>query len=515
MFVLHGDRDESVDVKNSRYAVRMLQRWGYDVRYHELPGRGHESFFMDDQIVAWFRLHTLQRAPRHVRLRASDLYGANAHWVHAEQQEDPLAFMGVDARITQANIIRVASENVLQIRLNPPRELLDASKPVKVLWNDTLAFDGPLPADGQITLRAKGYAPGRRVKKPMGPKPFAIVVGTISTDPKTKRVCRLLAEQARAGWKDWQHAEPRLFIDTEMTDEQIRKYSLTLYGGPEDNAVTARLAQDIPLKIEPQRITIDGRAFEIRDAAVRLVYAHPWNDDRLVTILAGNSADGMFRANLLTDDGDFAIDDGRIDPQRDVAHLAAWGSFDHNWRLNPQYLTTGSPSFRATLAVRKAPRHITAAVPDRRLMLADLLETSSVGSFATMMRDRNWQGKPLRLAGRTYASGIAVESWHETCKATWDITGGDWKRLRATIGIEVADKPQDIPAPLRNATHVLFIVRGDGKELYRSPPFGIDSKPLDLDVDIAGANELELEVSNNRRDSAASSVNWADVRLEK
>jgi hypothetical protein len=58
-------------------------------------------------------------------------------------------------------------------------------------------------------------------------------------------------------------------------------------------------------------------------------------------------------------------------------------------------------------------------------------------------------------------------------------------------------------------------VRGDGKELYRSPPFGVDSKPLGLDVDIAGVKELELEVFNNRRDSAAASVNWADARLTK
>jgi poly(3-hydroxybutyrate) depolymerase len=515
VFVLHGDIDEAVSVQNSRYAVRMLQRWGYDVRYHELPGRGHASLYMDDEIVRWFRLHTLQRAPRHVQLRAADLAGANAHWVHAEQQEDPLAFMTADARITQANIIRLATENILQIRLNPPRELLDPAKPVKVLWNDALAFEGPLPADGQITLRAEGYTPGELFKKPMGPKPFAIVIGTTSPDVRMRAMCRLLATQTRDGWEIWQHVQPRVFIDTEMTDEQIRSYSLTLVGGPADNAVTAKLIRDIPLKIEPQRITIDGRAFEVADAAVRLIYAHPWNDDRLVTVLAGNSADGMFRANVLTDDADFAIDDGRIDPQRDVAHLAAWGGFDCRWRLNPKYVTTGDPSTRATLPVRKAPRHITAAVRGRRLMLADLLESASAGSFAIMIRDLNWQGGPIRLGRTTYTSGIAVDCWDEPCKARWDLAGGGWKRLRATIGIEVDAQALEAYPALRSATRVVFIVRGDGKELFRSPPFGIDTAPLDLNVDIAGVKDLELEVWNNRRDNAAASVNWANVRLEK
>ena len=37
IYVHHGDQDHSVNVEYSRYGVRMLQRWGYDVRYHEIP----------------------------------------------------------------------------------------------------------------------------------------------------------------------------------------------------------------------------------------------------------------------------------------------------------------------------------------------------------------------------------------------------------------------------------------------------------------------------------------------
>jgi dienelactone hydrolase len=514
VFVLHGDHDEAVDVAHSRYAVRMLQRWGYEVRYHELPGRGHESLFMDDEIVGWFRLHTLQRAPRHVRLRAASLDGADAHWVHAEQQEDPFAFMLVDARVTQANIIRLTGQNVLQVRLNPPRELLDPTRPVKVLWNDTLAFDAPLPADGQITLRAKDYTPGQRVKKPMGPKPSAIVVGTISKEEPMKRFCRLLAERAREAWKNWQHVEPRFFTDTEITDEQLREYSLVLYGGPEDNAVTARLIKDIPLTIEPARITLDGREFAVRDAAVRLVYPHPLNDDRLVTVVAGTSAQGLFHADRLPEDFDFVIDDGKVtdDPDRTVV---AWGRFDHHWRYDDRYVHQGDPSARARAPTRKVPSVVSLDTAEPAVLLSDAAETTSCGSFAVMMRDRNRQGKPITLGGKTYPSGLAVECWNEPCKATWDLAGGNWKRLRATIGIEVDAKSLDTDPALRGYTRVVFIVRGDGKELYRSPAFGIDSKPVDVDVDVTGVGQLELEVSNNLRESAASSVNWANLRLEK
>ena len=519
VFVNHGDSDELVPVANSRYAVRMLQRWGYDVRYWEHPGKGHGNLgpATDDAIVQWFLQHTLQRAPRHVVMRSPDLFGADAHWVHAEQQENPFAALVVDAHVYQDSVIRLSSENTLQIRLNPPRELIDPAGLVKVVWNGEPAYHGAIPPDGQITLRAPGYTPGPRDKKAIGPTPFAIVVGTTSKDERTRRFCRLLAERMRDDWKTWQHVTPRYFTDTEITDPQIRAYSLILFGGPEDNAVTARLSKDIPLKVEPNMITVDGRTFDVTDAAVRLVYPHPLNADRGVTIITGNSADGLFRAATLPDNVDFVIEDGRIGPEDDYfKNVVAWGRFDCHWRLDDKYLTAGDPSARARAPRSKVPKFLSVAVPDPRLGLSDVLATTTCGSFDGMMRDWNWQGKPLRPGGRAFSSGIAVQCRHEPCKATYDLSGGNWKHFRATIGIEVDTKPADITPLERQSTGVVFVVRGDGKELYKSPAFGVDSKALDLDVDISAVKQLELEVTNVARwHNIASSVDWADARLEK
>ena len=43
VYVHHGDADAAVNVEWSRYGVRMLQRWGYDLRYQEYPGKVHEA----------------------------------------------------------------------------------------------------------------------------------------------------------------------------------------------------------------------------------------------------------------------------------------------------------------------------------------------------------------------------------------------------------------------------------------------------------------------------------------
>ena len=158
------------------------------------------------------------------------------------------------------------------------------------------------------------------------------------------------------------------------------------------------------------------------------------------------------------------------------------------------------------------PKFLTTAVPDPRLALSDVLATTSCGSFDGMMRDWSWQGTPLRPGGRAFRNGIAVECRHEPCKATYDLSGGNWKRFRATIGIEIDTKPADITPLERQSTRVVFIVRGDGKELYRSPPFGVNSGAVDLDVDVSTVKQLELEVSNEQRwHNIASSVDWADV----
>jgi hypothetical protein len=519
VFVNVGDKDSRGLVGSQRYVVRMLQRWGYDVRYWEHPGKGHGGLPSADAIVTWFLTHKLDRAPRHVRLRSADLSGANAHWVHVQQREDPFAFMLVDAEIGRGNVIRVDSQNVLELRLTPPAELLGADRPVKVVWNEAPAFEGPLPADGAITLRAEGYTPGAFCKKPMVATPFAIVAGTTSKDERTKRICRLLADRRREAWKIWQHVEPRFFIDTEMTDEQIRSYSLILVGGPAENAVTAKLIRDIPLTLALDGITIDGRTFPARDAAVFLTYAHPLNPDRLVAVIAGTSADGLFHAQGLNDDIDFAIGDGRITTEEaGFSCLVAWGRFDHAWRRNDKYIQLGDPSARAAAPVRKVPRYVAAAVAGAKLPLSDLLEIASCGSFATMGRDRNWQGRAITLGGRTYASGLAVQTWSEPCKATWDLSGagGGWKRLRATLGIEPDVQAAKEDPVLRDRTRITFVVRGDGKELYTSPVFTFTAAPVAMTVDVSGVQRLELEVRNEGlREAATASVNWADIRLEK
>ena len=525
VFVNHGDADELVDVKFSRYAVRMLQRWGYELRYWEHPGLGHGRLGCEDEMMRWFLARPRVADPRRVRVRSGRLETASAHWVRVEQGEDPFQLLRAEARVVDRRTIRLDTANVLEVRLSPGEALVDRSAPVQVLWNGKLT--GPHAfADGAITLRAEGYDPNGELfhKTPeiAGPiddattTPFAIVVGTISKDERMKRFCRLRAEAARDQWLQWQKVAPRYYLDTEIADEDIRRYTLLLFGGPADNLVTRKLSEFVALKVEPYWIAFGGQSFMAKDASFSMVCPNPYRRDRYVVVTGGNSPEGMYFANQLPGHLDFAVADAKFAEDAPFEDLCiAGGRFDKDWQFDEKYAFRGDPELRGKAIARKAPTRLTAAGQDSPLPLAELLESRSSGSFTSMRRDTSRQGTPIRLGGRTYERGIGVGVWHEPCTVSYDLTGGGWRRLKATIGIEIED-PATLEDKQKAGTRVYYVVRGDGRELYRSPTFGWDSGPVEMDVDVSGVTTLELEVANEATwFNAARSADWADLRLER
>jgi len=526
VFVHHGARDGLVQVDHARFAVRMLQRWGYDVRFREYPAGGHGHLNSHDGLISYFLQRRREVHPAEVRLRAPWLNRASAHWVRVLQREDPRRMIRAHARVADRGTVHLATANVLSIRLSPGDALVDSDRALQVHWNDEV-HEAVAGADGAFVLGTPGYQPGPRDKHPpvAGPlrdlkrTPFAIVAGTVSEDPRMRRFCRLRAEICRDTWRTWQHTEPRYFEDTEITEDDIRRYSLALFGGPEANAVTRRLIAEIPLGIATNSVTIDGQAFNGADLSVSMVYPHPLNADRYVGIAAGTSPEAMYLTRGFNDSVDFVVTDGRLQEWRDEASLertaVASGFFDHQWRFKRGFTLFGDGPTRDRAPRRKAPVHLSAAVDRRRLMLSELTETQSSGRFTFVRRDKNWVGGPIRLGGRRYRSGLGVHIWHDPCFIVYDIAGGGWTRLRGTVGLEMPDGVE-ILAKEKGGTKVAFQVKGDGRALYDSPVFMWDSPPSELDVDITDVKRLELHVIRKADwHNAAVSINWGDIRLEK
>jgi hypothetical protein len=386
IFVNHGDVDQSVDVNQSRYVVRMLQRWGYDIRYREHPGKGHGGLNNDDETVAWFLQHERDPHPRQVRVRAAELRSASAYWVRIDQRADQREFMIADAEVAGPNAIRLDTRNVLAITLSPPSTLVDPARPIRVFWNGSTARTVSL-RDGHVTLQAEGHLPaaGQKTASIAGPiadvmqAPFAVVVGTIAEDGMTRELCNRKARELVEFWKGWQHQPIRLYKDTEIPDAEVARYSLILIGGMEANAVTRRLSASLPLTISGDEISIDGRSFKAPDAAVMMAYPHPLNPERHVLVAAASSPAGMYFLDLLgSGQGgvfDFVITDGAVANSRrgrpvDKVRVAA-GLFDNNWHITDALLDRADPEIRAKCPRRQVRPDLTTTLTGLPVLTAE------------------------------------------------------------------------------------------------------------------------------------------------
>lgn len=389
VFIHQGDEDVAIDARYARHVTALLQRWGYDVRYREYPGRGHEALGEADDIVGWFLRQRRIEAPTKVRLRAADLRAAQAHWITVDRALAPLSVIQVDAEMTEPGVLRLDTRNVARLTLAPPASLLKSNGPLKVVWNGRPLEVSPSP-DGHVTLTAPDAPKGASFKTPALPggafdilsTPFVIVVGTTARDPEMRAEIRRKAETLAGVWRSVYGDEPRVVDDKALTAEQEKGLSLILLGGPDANAVAARLRRDLPLTAAPDAITVDGRRFAAKDAYAVMLHPNPRAANRYVLSVTATSAAGLFAwepLSLVTITGDsignsydWWISDGRRLVQAkgrtpDRGWIAS-GVFDQTWRRDDRWTFLGDPALRAAapLLVRpKATTTLPSAVLDR------------------------------------------------------------------------------------------------------------------------------------------------------
>jgi hypothetical protein len=289
-----------------------------------------------------------------VRIRSAELRNAGAWWARVLQAETPLDFMRVDAEIVERNVIRLDTSNVLDIVLTPGSAFIDPAKPVNVVWNG-VGRDVRMTG-GELRLTSAAYKPAALHKTPKLPgggtdftmTPFAIVVGTSSKNADMAATCKAKAKEFADAWKGWQKQAPRMFLDTEISEADLKRYSLILIGGADANRVTAKFAARVPLRISSDAVRIDGREFRTRDSAVQMLYPNPANAERYVWIFAGTSAKGISFADpdpLKVPPWDYVIVDGRAPANQQGVSTeesrVVSGMFDYNWRFSSALQVAG------------------------------------------------------------------------------------------------------------------------------------------------------------------------------
>lgn len=130
---------------------------------------------------------------------------------------------------------------------------------------------------------------------------------------------------------------------------------------------------------------------------------------------------------------------------------------------------------------------------------ATVNEAGWFGTRFPWRRDASVSGQPLTLRGRTFERGLGV---HSRSSLVYPLDK-KFSLLTGVIGLDDSGG---------KAGRVHFIVRGDGRELFRATLCGTDD-PKPLRAAVTGVERLELLVDFTRNEDTGDRADWADLRL--
>ena len=144
--------------------------------------------------------------------------------------------------------------------------------------------------------------------------------------------------------------------------------------------MTAKLSRQLPLRVTSDSVSIDGKQIRTKDSAVQMLYPNPRNRDRYVWVIAGQSANGMYNADVdlyRQYEWDYWVSDGRIPAHKSRASPLALhvtqGMFDYHWKYAGALEVPGDAQLRAQ--GRPMPR------PDPSIKIAPALLANYAGKY--------------------------------------------------------------------------------------------------------------------------------------
>jgi alpha-galactosidase len=112
---------------------------------------------------------------------------------------------------------------------------------------------------------------------------------------------------------------------------------------------------------------------------------------------------------------------------------------------------------------------------------------------------------PLRIGEKTYKDGLGS---HANARIVFQIES-PMKTFAAEVGIDHNDDTRGG----RAASSVVFVVKGDGRELTRTPVCRFGQPPQRIEVSVTNVRQLELIVTDAGDGISYDQADWGDARL--
>jgi len=293
--------------------------------------------------------------PKEIRFTIYTLAYNEMKWITVEGLGQHWEKGHVHAEVTGKSAVKVDTENITSFSINMPagQTLVSGTPKVtldgKVLTATAVAADKSWKA---TFYKLNGnWLSGQKpdmglVKKPglQGPIDHAFMDSFIFVIPTGRSSNAKLAQwvaveqaDAIAQWWLQMRGQARVKKDTDITDEDIAKNNLILWGDPQSNKLIGKMADKLPISFGAKDVKVGSKTFSTETHAPVLIYPNPLNPAHYVVL---NSSFTFAYAGMSNNCNqyprlpDWAVLDMSVAKEkRHPGGVTYAGFFDEQWKL--------------------------------------------------------------------------------------------------------------------------------------------------------------------------------------
>jgi pimeloyl-ACP methyl ester carboxylesterase len=254
-------------------------------------------------IMDWAKGRKRDLYPKQVRYATWNLNWNRAYWFSIERVVSPVLAAQFEAEVLPGNLIRVQSRNVAAYKLALNDKLVDPQKPITVTTDGHQSYSGPFRAE--LLIESAPRPAGKFVKD--ASLPDEITAAMVESSYDTQGLLAIPSRKWMAirptGWNEktagllakW--APTNAKADTAVDDHDLSG-NLLIYGGPDINKLSARIASDLPVKFASGKFRLGGKTYDRPTECIAFLHPNPFNPKKYVLIYAFNDADAFARQNF-------------------------------------------------------------------------------------------------------------------------------------------------------------------------------------------------------------------------
>jgi poly(3-hydroxybutyrate) depolymerase len=369
---IHGTADWMVPLDEARGAVVRGVDAGAPARMVLIEGIGHgmpHEGMQEQRARAEAAGHRRVHRPRRVHYTATDEIARGAYWVTVEEWGPEGRPAVVDAQLGDGNVLYLVLDNVTTMKMDVAASPADRDRDMPVVVNGLpISLISPRLPDALYLAAtengwdASGEQPAQPVERLHFPggatalyhgEPLMVVWGTQGNDEMNaaiRRIADIVRRSPNPNWPTDEKGKGRFLNytlwgrlhgkpDTEVTVDDMATHNLILLGTAEQNGIVARIAADLPVKLDGDRVTAsDGVSWSFKDRAFALLHYNPLAPKRLIYWVASNVPEFyrpetplMEMARSAPASPDFILADAI------TTQTVAARRFDSRWQWEPGY----------------------------------------------------------------------------------------------------------------------------------------------------------------------------------